>query len=80
MANIGERIAELRRARGWSQEELADRSGISWGYIRLLEGGHRRNIQAQTAIKLANAFEITVDELLREKKVLIDTPSIALAS
>lgn len=80
MAEIGARIAELRHARGWTQQELADRSGISWGYIRLLEAGYRRNIQARTAIKLANAFGITIDDLLREKKVLIEVPSVALAS
>lgn len=72
MAEIGERLRELRRERGWTQQDLADRSGIKRTYIALLESSRRRSIGARNALKLAAAFGITVDELLREKKVLIE--------
>src|SRR5215470_9103482 len=36
---LGERIAMLRRASGWSQRRLAEEAGVSHGYIALLELG-----------------------------------------
>src|SRR5437763_16755146 len=36
---LGQRIAGLRRAQGWSQRRLADAAGVSHGYIALLELG-----------------------------------------
>jgi SOS-response transcriptional repressor LexA len=36
---LGQRIAGLRRAQGWSQRRLAEAAGVSHGYIALLELG-----------------------------------------
>src|SRR5438067_9038798 len=36
---LGQRIAGLRRASGWSQRRLAEVAGVSHGYIALLELG-----------------------------------------
>lgn len=36
---LGQRIAALRRAGGWSQRRLAEAAGVSHGYIALLELG-----------------------------------------
>src|SRR6266699_3464266 len=36
---LGQRIATLRRASGWSQRRLAEAAGVSHGYIALLELG-----------------------------------------
>jgi SOS-response transcriptional repressor LexA len=36
---LGQRIATLRRAHGWSQRRLAESAGVSHGYIALLELG-----------------------------------------
>jgi SOS-response transcriptional repressor LexA/transcriptional regulator with XRE-family HTH domain len=36
---LGQRIAGLRRANGWSQRRLAEAAGVSHGYIALLELG-----------------------------------------
>src|SRR5215472_1603552 len=38
-ASLGQRIATLRRANGWSQRRLAEAAGVSHGYIALLELG-----------------------------------------
>ena len=38
-AAVGQRIAFLRRANGWSQRRLAEAAGVSHGYIALLELG-----------------------------------------
>src|SRR5437660_8109404 len=37
--SLGQRIAGLRHAAGWSQRRLADAAGVSHGYIALLELG-----------------------------------------
>src|SRR5579859_726725 len=36
---LGQRIAGLRHAHGWSQRRLAEAAGVSHGYIALLELG-----------------------------------------
>jgi SOS-response transcriptional repressor LexA len=36
---LGQRIAALRRAHGWSQRRLAQAAGVSHGYVALLELG-----------------------------------------
>jgi len=36
---LGQRIAGLRRAQGWSQRRLAEAAGVSHGYVALLELG-----------------------------------------
>ena len=37
---IGRRLAELRHARGWSQVQFAEVSGVSSTYIARIEKGH----------------------------------------
>lgn len=58
------RMQAERKARKWSMRELAERSGISEGYLWLLERGHRPNPTVDTLEKLAAAFGISVDTLL----------------
>lgn len=54
----------LRRARGWTQQDLADRSGINRTYISALEHGER-NIGLLNLARLAEALEVPAVELLR---------------
>lgn len=64
MCVIGERIKAERKARAWTQADLAGHSGISAGYLALLETNRRPNPTGETLQRLATAFGITVDELL----------------
>lgn len=52
------RIAALREERGWSQEELAERSGISVRTIRNLELGWVRNPRQSSVDRLADALGV----------------------
>lgn len=59
---IGLRIKNLRRSEGLSQEELAERMGISSKYLSSIERG-KENPTLDTVIKLANALKIELSEI-----------------
>ena len=60
---VGNNCARIRNARGWTQEELAERSGLSQQYLSGLERG-RRNPTIVTIYELAQALEVDHLELL----------------
>lgn len=61
---LGDRIRELREAAGMnSQKKLAERTGISQGYISQLEKGVRRSASPDITEKLAKALGVSVTEL-----------------
>lgn len=59
---LGARVRKLRKQRGWSQEELAERCGHHWTYIGGLERGER-NATLQIISDIALAFGIPVRDL-----------------
>ncbi len=62
---VGDNIRKLRIKAGFTQEELALRSGLSQGYINQLESGKRRFTQ-KTLELIAEALSIPITELFRE--------------
>lgn len=67
MLNIGERISQLRKAKSWSQSELAKAIEASRDII----GKYERNDNSpsiEMALKLAKVFDVSVDYLLGEGK------------
>ena len=56
------RIAQLRKARGLSQEELADRLEVTRQTIISLENG-RYNASLLLAHKIARFFDLTIEEV-----------------
>lgn len=65
MVNIGERITSLRKAKNWSQEDLATKIDASRVMIGKYERGDNLP-SVEVIVKLANAFEVSVDFLLGE--------------
>jgi len=67
-------IKELRRGRGWSQADLAQRLGLSRQAVNALETG-RSDPSLQTALRLAWLFDNHVEDLflidLEEKMTLL---------
>ena len=61
---IGKQLKELRKKSGWSQQMLAEKAGLSYNVITKIEQGASKNPNIQTMIKLADAFQISIDELL----------------
>ncbi len=60
--NVGRRIAELRKARGLTQEQFSVLLGTSFQWISQLEGG--RNITLHSLARIANALRVPLSELL----------------
>jgi len=58
----GRRIQELRKARGFSQEQVAERADISPNYLSRIECG-RENPTLDMFIKLSNALEVEMLEM-----------------
>jgi transcriptional regulator with XRE-family HTH domain len=59
---LAQRIKSLRTAKGWTQEEFAERAAMQHSYLADLELG-RRNPSVRTLVRVANAFGIAVQEL-----------------
>lgn len=66
---MGYKIKELREAMKMTQEELAEKSGVSRGTISALENGIDRTITSKTLVKLAQALDTTVDRIFFTKGV-----------
>lgn len=62
-------IRETRKAKGMTQEQLAQAAGISQNYLSQLESGTRTSTSLDTLKALAAALGITTDALLAEKAV-----------
>jgi transcriptional regulator with XRE-family HTH domain len=61
---IGERLARLRKERGFTQKEFAEKTGLIQALISDYERGKLR-LNAEMILRFANALEVTTDELLR---------------
>ena len=68
MKKFAKTVLKHRLAKGWTQAELADRSKIGQSRISDYELG-RREPKLGSAVKLANAFQISLDVLAGRKKV-----------
>jgi transcriptional regulator with XRE-family HTH domain len=73
--DVGRRIAEIRAARGKTQEEFAEETGVTVGYVRRLEAGE--NLTLRSLVETANLLKVRVTELLkppRSRKITIGRP------
>jgi transcriptional regulator with XRE-family HTH domain len=60
---LARRIRLLRATHGWSQETLAELSGLHRSYISGIERA-QRNISLDNIEKIAHAFEVSLASLL----------------
>jgi len=61
---LGKRVRKLRKIKKWSQEKMAEASGMHWTYIGQVERGER-NLTLQSIQAIAKAFNIKISELFR---------------
>ena len=62
---LGEKIAQLRRKNGWSQEELADKMGVSRQAVSKWESGQTMP-DLERILRLSSLFGVTIDYLLKD--------------
>lgn len=60
---FGKKLAQLRKAQAWSQEQLALESGLARSYLGGVERG-QRNIALLNICRLAEALGVPPSELL----------------
>lgn len=61
---FGKRLAEVRRSRGLTQEQLAEKADITQLSLTFLETG-RRWPRIATLHKLAKCLDVPIDELFK---------------
>jgi DNA-binding XRE family transcriptional regulator len=69
---IGQRIRASREQLEWTQQELADFSGIARANIARLEGG-KHPPKAETINRVAKALRMNPAELLKEPEPIVQT-------
>ncbi len=62
--DFSERLEKARRYRGWSQTELAKRSGLHITQINKLLRQHNPNARIATLRQLAEALQISIEYLV----------------
>jgi transcriptional regulator with XRE-family HTH domain len=63
---IGEKIRKLRKEKGWSQNQLAQKIDINTRNISLYESG-KATPSSETVQKLANLFNVSTDYLFNDE-------------
>lgn len=63
MAGVGERIKARRLELEWTQDQLAQKAGISKSFLSDLENG-KRSVGAENLLDIARALGVSIDYLM----------------
>lgn len=66
MTNFSEKLKKLRRDKGWSQDEFGEKIGIHGRHVGKYETS-KALPNADTLLKIADVFEVSIDYLLRDE-------------
>lgn len=66
---IGQRIRKFRKAHSFSQEELAEKVGISTTHMSHIETGNTK-LSLTVLVKLALALEVNTDDILFDQALI----------
>lgn len=58
-------LPKIRKDKSWSQEKLAQESGVSYNTLIKIERNGIKNPKIETVMKLAKALNVKVDDLIR---------------
>ncbi len=64
LQRFGERVRELRKGRGWTQEAFADYCGLGRTYVGGIERGER-NVALRNIEVIAATLEISISQLTK---------------
>ena len=59
------RIYKLRKEKGWRLQDLSNESGVSLATLTLLENNRNTNVTVDTLGKIAVAFGLSFEELIK---------------
>jgi transcriptional regulator with XRE-family HTH domain len=88
MTTLGSRVKKARETKGLKQHDLADRAGVSVGFLSEIENNHR-NPSGKVLLKIASVLGTTMDYLqtghsaptpARERNVVSIPPALADAA
>ena len=65
---LSSNIKKLRKQHNLSQEQLAQKAGITYSTLIKIESGNNKNPTLDTLTKLAGVFKVSLDELVGGKK------------
>ena len=72
MMEYGMRIKELRKARGWSAEQLAEKTGISPATIYRYENGTTEEPKSSMLRRIAEALNVDVWQIIQFDNIEMD--------
>ncbi len=61
-AGMPNRVSELRKAHGWTQQQLADKLYVDKNTISRIENG--THFTLENLIRISNVFEVTLDYIM----------------
>lgn len=72
MMEYGKRIKKLRKARGWSAEQLAEKTGISPATIYRYENGTTEEPKSSMLRRIAEALNVDVWQIIQFDNIEMD--------
>lgn len=66
---MGSKLRECRKRKNMTQEELAAKSGVCRKTISDLESEKKKNTTSKTLLRIAQALDVTVDEIFFAQNV-----------
>ena len=61
---LAKRVKDCRKQKGWTQQKLAEKTGLSFNTITKIEQGIGDSPTLKTLLKLADALDVGLDELV----------------
>ena len=71
-------MKELRESKGYTQKQIADKLGVTIGYISNIECGERK-LSIQKIIQLSEIYEVFIETILRKLNYSVKSRHIAIS-
>ena len=62
---VGQRIAKLRKSKGFSQDQFAELAGLDRAHLYRIETGKQASMTIKTLKLIADALEVRVTAILK---------------
>ncbi|MBK7544134.1 MAG: helix-turn-helix transcriptional regulator [Elusimicrobia bacterium] len=64
---ISDSLRRLRKARGLTQQRLAEKAGVSMIVVTKIEQGTTKDPAMSSLVKMADVLDVSIDELIDRK-------------